>query len=95
MIRTVSSSFPILMIHTCPAILQDDLIDNLSTQDASPPLKMFMGTVECFVGHWTSATMALYPEIPRRFCSHNVPGSEETSLSLNDFFVKFFNETLK
>jgi hypothetical protein len=55
-----------LAIHPHLAIFQDHLIYNLSTEDASPPRKMVVGTAESFVGHDASTTMTLHPEPPKR-----------------------------
>ncbi len=55
-----SSSISILRTRSRIAILQDDLIDNLSADDTPPPHKVLMRSVESFADHHTSATTTLH-----------------------------------
>ena len=60
LILTIPSSIPGLAASPRLTILQNHLIDDFSTRDASPSRELFIETVELFVDHDTAATMALH-----------------------------------
>jgi hypothetical protein len=42
------------------AVLENDLIDDLSAQHAPPPVKLLTGTIELFKDHCPTASMTLH-----------------------------------
>ena len=46
------------------SILQDDLVNDLSADNASPPKIIFGPTIELFKSHRTSATVTFHKNIP-------------------------------
>jgi hypothetical protein len=46
-------------------ILQDDLIDDLPAEDASPSEELFTGSVKFFENHYSTTSRALHDILPR------------------------------
>jgi hypothetical protein len=46
------------------SILRNHLINNLSTENASPPVKLFLFPVEFLINHFPTAAMALHVATP-------------------------------
>jgi hypothetical protein len=57
---TLSPSFSTVPANLRLTVLQNHLINNLSTQNASPSQKMLIGTIESFIDHYTTTTMTLH-----------------------------------
>jgi hypothetical protein len=57
---TFSHSSSILPANLHLTVLQNYLINNLSTQNTSPSQKMFIRPIESFIDHYTTTTMALH-----------------------------------
>ena len=65
---TFSHSSSILPANLHLTVLQNYLINNLSTQNASPSQKMFIGTIESFIDHYTTTTMTLHTTLLKFDC---------------------------
>jgi hypothetical protein len=65
---TFSPSFSILPANLRLTILQNHLINNLSTQNASPSQEMLIGTIESFIDHHTTTTMTFHTTLLKFDC---------------------------
>ncbi|HYA92784.1 MAG TPA: hypothetical protein VEK32_14945 [Thermodesulfobacteriota bacterium] len=58
-----SSPPPVLAVGLCLTILQNHLINDLSTRDASPSKKALVGTVESLTDHHTATAMTPHTKL--------------------------------